>query len=100
MVTAAGILNIIAGVGQLIGGLAIAIAGSFGGVFFGMPWLGALGFPLIALGIVALVGGIYALKRQMWGLALAGSICVIVAGNLLFGILSLVFIVTGKGEFE
>lgn len=33
-----------------------------------------IGTPLIMLGIVPIVGGIYALRRRVWGLALAGSI--------------------------
>jgi uncharacterized membrane protein YdfJ with MMPL/SSD domain len=38
------------------------------------------------VGTVAIVGGIYALKRRRWGLALAGSICVLILGIALGGI--------------
>jgi len=55
--------------------------------------------PLIMLGTVAVVGGIYASRRQIWALALAGSICALPAG-LILGILAIVFIVRGKGEFK
>lgn len=55
--------------------------------------------PSIMLGTVAVVGGIYALRRQIWPLALAGSICALPAG-LVLGILAIIFIVRGKGEFE
>jgi hypothetical protein len=31
--------------------------------------------------MIELVGGIYASKRRIWGLALAGSICALVGGH-------------------
>ena len=77
--TTAGILSIIAGVLQVIMGIAASVFGAIGGAFIGMEWLAAIGIPLIIFGIVAIVGGIYALRRQVWGLALAGSICALVS---------------------
>ncbi|MCJ7670387.1 MAG: hypothetical protein MUO61_07755 [Dehalococcoidia bacterium] len=53
MPTTAGILCIIAGAISVISGIVFA--------------------PLIIVGIIAIVGGIYALRRRIWGLALAGS---------------------------
>ncbi len=100
MPTVAGILMIISGVVHTIGGLVIAVWVGFWGAFLAVPWLGALGVPLLALGIVALLGGIYALRRRVWGLALAGSVCVLIVGNLVFGVLSLVFVIMAKNEFE
>jgi len=101
--TAAGILCIIAGAIGVIAGIAVAMIGSIAGAFlfffFGMSWLGAIGAPLIILGIIAIVGGVYALKRRVWGLALAGSICALVGGGLL-GILAIIFVSLGKGEFK
>lgn len=98
--TTAGILCIIAGAIELIGGLAVAVFGSIGGAFFGMAWIGAIGVPLIVLGIVAILGGIYALKRRIWGLALAGSICALFGPWAILGILAIIFVSLGKGEFE
>ncbi|MFW6117981.1 MAG: hypothetical protein ACOC6R_00625 [Chloroflexota bacterium] len=98
--TAAGILCIIAGVIGLITGIVVAVAGGIGGAFIGMAWLSAVGAPLITLGIVAIVGGIYALRRRLWGLALAGSICALVGPWALLGILAIVFVSLGKDEFE
>ncbi|MFO7933024.1 MAG: hypothetical protein R6U78_02975 [Bacteroidales bacterium] len=79
--TTAGILGIIAGVIGVIFGLVLAVAGGILGAVVGafVPFIGgavagAFAVPLI-LGIVAIVGGAYALKRRIWGLALAGSIC-------------------------
>jgi Double zinc ribbon len=59
----------------------------------------------IAIGIVAIVGGVFALKRKRWRLALAGSICAIFSFFLFFlnvplGIAATVLVVLGKGEFE
>jgi len=51
------------------------------------------------IGILALVGGIYALQRKSWGLALAGSIAAILAFFPL-GIPALVFTAQSKDEFE
>jgi hypothetical protein len=51
------------------------------------------------LGILAIVGGIFAIRRSHWGLALAGAI----AGTLTFfpcGIPAIIFVSIGKGEFE
>jgi len=73
--TAAGILCIIAGAIGVIPGIALAVFFAF----YGMGWFGAIiGAPLIIWGIVAIVGGIYALRRRRWGLALAGSICTLI----------------------
>ena len=52
---------------------------------------------LIAI-TVAIVGGICALKRRIWGLALAGSICALV-GGVIPGILAIIFVSLGKREF-
>jgi len=49
--------------------------------------------------IIAIVGGICALRRRIWGLALAGSICALV-GFGIAGILAIIFVVRGKREFE
>jgi hypothetical protein len=98
--TTAGILAIVAGALQVIMGIAIAAVGGIGGAFIGMGWLSAIGAPLIILGIIAIVGGIYALKRRIWGLALAGSICALIGPWFLLGIAAIVFVALGKGEFK
>lgn len=101
--TTAGILCIIAGVIQVIGGSVVAALGGFVGGFFGMEWLAAIGGPLIVFGVVAIVGGVYALGRRVWGLALAGSICALVGPVgpwTILGILAIIFVALGKSEFE
>mgnify|MGYP001100520232 CR=1 FL=1 len=98
--TTAGILCIIAGTIGVISGIRVAVLGGIIGAFFGMAWLGTFGIPLIILGIVALVGGIYALRRKIWGLALAGSISALVGPWFILGILAIIFVALGRGEFE
>ena len=96
---AAGILAIIAGALQVIFG-AICVAGiGFWGGMVGMGWLSVICAPLIVFGIIAIVGGIYALKRRIWGLALAGSIFALIGPWFILGILAIIFVALGKGEF-
>lgn len=98
--TTAGILAIIAGALQVIIGIVVATLGGFIGTFFGMAWTGAFGVPLIIFGIIAIVGGAFALRRKIWGLALAGSICALVGPWFVLGLLAIIFVSLGKGEFK
>ena len=100
----AGILNIIAGVIGLISGIMLNLAAGGHPLLLAMiPGAGMIlsvvtGL-LIALGIVAIVGGLCALKRRTWGLALAGSLCSFICAFPL-GIPAIVFTAMGKGEFQ
>ena len=98
--TTAGILSIIAGSIGVIIGILVASIGGFIGTFFGIPWTGAFGVPALIFGVVAIVGGIYALRREVWGLALAGSICALFGPGVILGLLAIIFVSLGKGEFE
>ena len=103
MPTVAGILDIASGIFQLIftaiGMIIIVI-----GVITYFP-LGSLIWFILLYTIVttalALIGGIYALKRRKWGLALAGSIAAIFASMPLpfLGIAATIFIVLSRKEF-
>ena len=68
----AGILSIIAGVIELLVGIGVAIGlgllGSLGGLFAAGGILAVLAVPIIIVGIVAIVGGIYALQRKVLGI--------------------------------
>ncbi len=60
---------------------------------------GIAGFVLLILGSISIVGGIYATKKRLWGLALAGAIC----GIITFfptGIIATVFIAQAQKEFS
>ena len=59
---------------------------------------GLTGFVIIIIGVLGIIGGIFALKRKLWGLALAGTI----AGAVTFfpcGIAAVIFVCLGKSEF-
>jgi len=53
---------------------------------------------ILALAVLEIVGGIVAIKRKLWGLALAGSIAAALPFNVL-GILAIIFLAMGKDEF-
>ena len=97
--TAAGILSIIAGAIGVIIGIVVAVVGVIGW-FFAMPWFSAIAAPIIVVGIIAIVGGIYALRREVWGLALVGSICALIGPWFVLGVLAIIFVSLGKGEFK
>jgi len=58
------------------------------------PILGAF---FVALGIVAVVGGISAVRRKRFGLSLDGAICAL--PSVFLGILAVIFVALGKREF-
>ena len=101
--TTAGILCIIAGTISVIHCIVVVVFGSIIGAFFGFEvvweW-STFAIPSITLGIIAIVGGIYALRRKICGLALVGSICAILGPWAILGILAIIFVSLGKGEFE
>ena len=109
MPTAGGVVSIVAGAGEIIGSFILfllAIVGAAGAGWVA-PALGALplvlfgffGFWLAVTGILAVVGGILAIKRRNWGLALAGAIASLLGGGHLLGILAIVFIAIARKEF-
>jgi len=96
--TAAGILTICGGIPGITFGRTIVATGEAWQL---IPAMAAIGGGLIALGAVALVGGICALRRRMWGLALAGAICALFPLVVVpVGVLAIVFVSLGKKEFE
>ena len=121
LLTAGGVLSIIAGAFQIIGGLIVvglmigfAIWGGYN-PFPHMPWmpgnwsvitvyplfptwLAIIGLPALVLGIVAIIGGVYALRRKSFGMSLAGAICAL--PTVILGILAVIFVSVSKREFE
>jgi len=113
--TAAGVLCIIGGaIGAVVGLTILSVAWIAAGGWF-LFWkivlepgqempaglsIGA-GFVIAVLIVftVAIVGGICAVRRRIWGLALAGSICAL-AGFVIPGILAIIFVSLSKREFE
>lgn len=68
-------------------------------VFRFMAFLyGGMGVLFAIASVLAIIGGVYALKKKHWGLALAGAIC----GSFTFspaGIAAIIFVILGKPEF-
>jgi hypothetical protein len=95
---AAGITGIIAGLIGIGGGALVSLMGDFvsesGGIFGFEPF----GVPTIILGIVAVIGGIFALRRRVWWLAVVGAIFAIPCMPVL-GTLSMIFISLADQEF-
>ena len=116
--TTAGILNMISGTFFLIGG--ITIISLLGRPTMAVPWasyamysmgLGdtpsasfvttfivTLAVVLIIPGVVSILGGIYSIKRDLWGLALAGSISTFITSFVL-GIPAIVCTAISRKEF-
>jgi hypothetical protein len=123
--TAGGVLSIVGGAFEVVGGgtgLAVVVklfiwSGEHALGF--SPLLGTAAFG-VALGVVAIVGGVSALRRRSFGLSLAGAICALPSGSVgtmaislvapaggsyaltsvIVGILAIVFISLSKREFE
>ncbi len=62
----------------------------------------------VILGLIALAGGFFAVRRQIWRLAVAGAVCTIYPphpwGSLVWtpilGILGIVFLIQSRNEFS
>ena len=116
LLSAGGILSIITGAFELIAGALMAalttlsipfwhpefpFAGGFWNTFgiAEIPkWILIIGIVLAVLGIIAIVGGISAVRRKSFGLSLAGAICAFLPLNLL-GLLAVIFVSLARREF-
>ena len=114
LLSAGGVLSIVAGVFELIAG-GIMVSFIFLGVpcrlcFFNLPgvwyehswavvpiWPMIMGGLLVVLGIIAIAGGVSAIRRKSFGLSLAGAICAL--PSVILGILAVIFVCLGKREF-
>ena len=110
LLSAGGVLSIVAGAFEMTFGavvMALKMSGVIPGVFhLGrfdihiMPSFTYLGVPILVLGIIAIVGGISALRRKSFGLSLAGAICALPSYILgILAILAVIFVSLGKREF-
>ena len=94
---AGGILTIVCGIIMVVGGTFAT----------GMPLAlippstapAGIGGGFITLGIFTIIGGIYAIRARIWGLALAGAICAVFPAAPA-GVLAIIFISITKREFE
>jgi len=111
--TVAGILDMTAGVFALVGGVPLLVLAVGGAAVLGsVPDADAnrvailpvvLFLPLAVLafvtGIVAVVGGIAALNRRRWGLAVVGAVAAVL-GFFPIGIAAVVFTILAEPEFR
>ena len=118
MAKAAGYLNIVSGVTHLLGAIFILIFGWLGDGVFNILWYGMVGTPLtpitqpvsqelqsilaipvIISSIIAIIAGIFAIKRRKWSIVLIGSIC----GALLtwfLGLPAILLTIMSKNKFQ
>jgi len=111
--TVAGILDIVAGVFGFVGAVPLLVLGLGGAALLTsvpdpdanrvafLPL--ALFLPLAVLGflagLVAVVGGVSALNRRRWGLAVAGAIAA-VFGFFPVGVAAVIFTILAESEFR
>jgi len=122
LLTAGGILSIIAGIYQIIGGLFFApiiidsfpFPAFFRTYFFFIYWQVEIGLVMdglygtrpvllvsicnVVLGIMAVVGGISAIKRKWFSISLAGAVGAL--STVPLGILAVNFVVLGERAFK
>ena len=88
---------------ELFGLVGRAVWGGTPGIFLGpfgavdLIWLIIVGVPIFALGIVAIIAGVSAIRRKSFGLSLAGAICAL--PSVILGIPAVIFVALGKREF-
>ena len=101
--TTAGVLTIISGVVYFLCLFCLLIAGVITGAISEVPtWvpslLYGLSIPTVILGVLAIIGGVFALKRRSWGMALTGAIAAFII-SFVFGLCAIIFLVMSKREF-
>lgn len=127
LLTAGGVLSILAGISELISGVIIAVFLTDLGWFFwywlplqshrevqngyirDFTWVSfpavpiwakiIIGIIIAVAGIIAVIGGISAIRRYRFGLSLAGAICALLPLAPI-GILAVIFVALRKREFE
>ncbi len=112
MPTTSGILSLICGAVNVIGGFFLLVGGSMFSMF--MPMMNSFnyggygwgifavfgGVVVIILGAVSIIGGIYSLRKRLWGMALAGAITSIFSPSWILGIASTVIIAMARDQFN
>jgi hypothetical protein len=93
----AGIMSILAGAEDVCPAIVGAIALTLRpGGWQGLWWLVIL---ISILGIVAIIGGINAIKRKNYHMAIAGAICAVISPGMLLGVASIILVVLSEKEF-
>ena len=102
--TTAGILTIIGGIaGIAIGAVLTTLGAGFLAEIPGMEGLwelmAGIGAGLFVFGIIALIAGIFTLRRKYWGFGLAGAILALFP-IIPLGVLAIIFVAMSKKEFK
>ena len=94
-----GILTIIGGIFGIASGAFFATLGTaFLAGIPGLELMAGIGAGIIAIGAIALVAGIFTLRRKSWGFALAGAILALFP-IIPLGVVAIIFVAMGKKEF-
>jgi len=98
---AAGIIDIAAGGLSLVGLLVMVVILLFvAGSDDEMPlFIGLIPLAMLIPSVLAIVGGIFALRRRSWVMALIGSIALILTSSVA-GVAALVLTIMARDEFE
>jgi len=96
----AGILTLIGGIwGIVVGAVLTTVGAEFLAGMPGMDLMAGIGAGLFAFGIIALIAGIFTLRRKSsWGFALTGAILALFP-IIPLGVLAIIFVSMGKKEF-
>jgi uncharacterized membrane protein len=99
----AGVMNIVIGALNLLGvlGIVVIIALLSNDYYFDeitMPFLWVVFFVLLIFSVPSIIGGVYALQRKNWVLALIGSITSFLSWNVI-GLIPLILVIISKDEF-
>jgi hypothetical protein len=99
MPIAGGILILLSSLGYIWMGAALATGGAaLFDVTFGMSGVLELcGAIVLILGIIALLGGVFAIMRRYWGLALLGGILVI---PTILGLVGMILVAVSHKDFD
>ena len=119
MPLAAGILDLVIGIPALLVGIVLSFVGTMLPQWIAeapelaedlegipMEFFTGMGVVMSILAVLAIVGGIFAIRKGRWGLVLGGSICAIFAGiplylaGLFLGIPAVVFTALGREHFK
>ena len=94
-----GILIILASIGYFVGGGLLVAGGAVGSWFdVGEGAIAVVcGFVLLVLGILALLGGVYAIQKKSFVLALLAGILTIPS---ILGLIGLILVAVSKDEFS
>ena len=96
MPVAGGVLILLSSLGYLGVGIAMAAAGTAFLGFGGGAAVGC-GAVLLILGVIALLGGIFAIQKKHWAIALIGGIIVI---PTILGLVGLILIAVSREAFS